>query len=208
MKPRTLIAGAAPVLVLALGAAMPAAAATAPDEVIRGTTNEVLQILDERRDDFQRDPEALHAMVREQAEAIFDTQRITRLILGRHYRGATPEQVERFTHEFREFLIRTYATAVFEIGTISIDYLPPTYSKDGKKALVKTAVSLSSTTEPVTVHYKLNVDEQERWRIYEVTVNGVSLIINYRTIYDRIIREKGLDELIANLTARNTAPAQ
>ncbi len=186
-------------LTLAAGGA---AAETPPDEVIRATVKEVLGVIRERRAELQQNPRELRALIRTRVAPVFDAARIARLILGRHYKTASKRQVADFIREFEDFLIRTYSSAVFEYDRLEITVQPPQFNSKGDKALVKSVVELPAR-DPVKVHYKMRADKNRRWRIYEVTVNGISLITNYRTIYGKLIEREGLDGLIAQLAAKN-----
>jgi len=186
-------------LTLTAGAA---AAETPPDEVIRTTVKEVLGVIRERRAELQQNPRELRALIRTRVAPVFDAARIARLILGRHYKTASKRQVADFIREFEDFLIRTYSSAVFEYDQLEITVQPPQFNSKGDKALVKSVVELPAR-DPVKVHYKMRADKNRRWRIYEVTVNGISLITNYRTIYGKLIEREGLDGLIAQLAAKN-----
>lgn len=184
---------------LAAGAAV---AETPPDQVIRATVQEVLGVIRERRAELRQNPRELRALIRTRVAPVFDAGRIARLILGRHYKTASKQQVTDFIREFEDFLIRTYSSAVFEYDKLEITVQSPQFNSKGDKALVKSVVELPAR-DPVKVHYKMRADKEQQWKIYEVTVNGISLITNYRTIYGKLIEREGLDGLIAQLAEKN-----
>lgn len=196
------LAAAALFAALTLTAGAAGAAEPPPDEVIRATVKEVLGVIRERRAELRQNPRELRALIRTRVAPVFDAARIARLILGRHYKTASKQQVADFIREFEDFLIRTYSSAVFEYDKLEITVQPPQFNSKGDKALVKSVVELPAR-DPVKVHYKMRADKKQRWKIYEVTVNGISLITNYRTIYGKLIEREGLDGLIAQLAAKN-----
>ena len=130
-----------------------------------------------------------------------DFDRVSILVLGKHWRSATPEQRDRFKQEFRMLLVRTYTTAFTEYSDWKIRYLPMEQESSGKKVMVKTEI-LQSGGQPVAVNYRM-VDEGAGWKVYDILIEGISLLQNYRTSFNAEIEEGSLDQLIAHLAERN-----
>ena len=130
-----------------------------------------------------------------------DFDRVSILVLGKHWRSATPEQRDRFKQEFRMLLVRTYTTAFTEYSDWKIRYLPMEQESSGKKVMVKTEI-LQSGGQPVAVNYRM-VDEGTGWKVYDILIEGISLLQNYRTSFNAEIEEGSLDQLIAHLAERN-----
>lgn len=178
-------------------------AQTPPDELVRTTTEEILRLLKANRDLYQRDKSALYAMVDKEVLPHFDFQRMSQWVLGRYWRTATPEQQERFVQEFRDLLVRTYATALLNYRDEKVIYLPFTGKPDDKQVIVRTEIKQSSGAPNIPISYSF-YRKGEEWKVYDVSIEGVSLVTNYRTTYADKIRREGLDSLIASISKTST----
>lgn len=193
------------VLVLvALTAAMSTAAAAPvpPDELVRQTIEEVLEIIraDER---IQSGDVVRIAEVMEQKIAPhFDFPRMTRLAVGRPWRQATPEQRTALIREFRTLLIRSYASAFKMYKAIYIEYKPLRASSDATDATVSTLIRLPGGAQPVEVDYAMALTD-DGWKVFDVRLGGASLIINYRNIFSQEIQRGGIQGLLDSLIQKN-----
>lgn len=185
---------------LAAGALV-ARAATAPDELVRQTADEVISQLTENRETLEKDPEKLYQMVNDIVLPHFDFERMSRFVLGKHWRDATPEQQEKFVAQFKTLLVRTYATALFEYTGQEIVYKPFRHEEGDKKAVVKTEIQ-PADGPAIPIEYAL-AQRGEEWKVFDVRIDGLSLVTNYRSQYGRIVQSQGVDELIASLTEKN-----
>jgi phospholipid transport system substrate-binding protein len=122
-------------------------------------------------------------------------------VLGKYWRTATPAQRDRFTQEFRTLLVRTYAKSLSEYTDNKITYLPMRGSPQQSEVKVRTEVEQPGGF-PIPIDYDL-YRKGDDWKVYDVTIDGVSLVTNYRTTFANQIREDGLDKLIATLADRN-----
>lgn len=191
---------AAVVLVtLALGAT-PAVAAT-PTETLKSYGDVVLKILE---DPALKAPERKHerrAAVRKVAEEVFDLGETAKRALGTHWQARTPAEREEFTHLFADLLETTYISRIDEYGGERIRYTGEKI--DGDTAVVQSRVLTKKGSEaPVDARLLRRGD---KWLIYDVTIEGVSLINNYRTQFDRIIRTQSYPELVKRLKERKPA---
>lgn len=181
--------------------ALVARAATAPDELVRQTADEVISQLTASRDALEKDPEKLYQMVNDIVLPHFDFERMSRFVLGKHWRDATPEQQEKFVAQFKTLLVRTYATALFEYTGQEIVYKPFRHEEGDKKAIVKTEIQ-PADGPAIPIEYAL-AQRGEEWKVFDVRIEGLSLVTNYRSQYGRIVQSQGVDELIASLTEKN-----
>lgn len=181
--------------------ALVARAATAPDELVRQTADEVISQLTENRDALEKNPEKLYQMVNDIVLPHFDFERMSRFVLGKHWRDATPEQQEKFVAQFKTLLVRTYATALFEYTGQEIVYKPFRHEEGDKKAVVKTEIQ-PADGPAIPIEYAL-AQRGEQWKVFDVRIDGLSLVTNYRSQYGRIIQNEGVDELIASLAEKN-----
>lgn len=177
------------------------AAAVPPDQLVRKTTDEVLSELTENRGAMEQNPQRLYRMVNEIVLPHFDFERMSLTVLGKHWRGANPEQQQRFVEEFSTLLVRTYATALLEYTGQEIVYKPFRHKEGDKKAIVKTEVK-PEDGPPIPIEYAL-MQNGEEWKVYDIKIDGLSLVTNYRSQYGRTIQTKGIDTLIASLSEKN-----
>ena len=191
----------------AFAAAEPApTAAAAPDAVVRKTTDDIIALLKQNKAVYAKDTGKLYAMVDERVLPIFDFERMSQWVLGRHWRQASEEQRSRFVQEFRNLLVRTYATALLNYTDQKV-LIQPAQKRSEREALVKTEVQQGSGAPAVPIHYSFYKDEGD-WKVFDVTIDGVSLVSNYRGTYASKIKQQGIDGLIASLAANNARPAK
>jgi len=131
-----------------------------------------------------------------------DFDKISALVLGKLWNTATPEEQLRFKKEFQTLLVRTYSRAFVEFKDWSIRFLPLEMEAGATKAVVKTEV-LQPGLQPVAVHYRMLLTDGE-WKAYDIMIEGVSLITNYRTTFSTEVQTKGsLSAVIDGLAKRN-----
>ncbi|MDJ0738280.1 MAG: ABC transporter substrate-binding protein [Gammaproteobacteria bacterium] len=181
-----------------------AAAVNDPQQLVRSTGEKVLAEVSARRAELEADPKLIYPLVETTVLPHFDFQRMSQSALGRFWRRATDEQKAGVTREFREMLIRTYATALLGYSGQTIEYLPFKSAPDADKVVVQTRVA-SGAAPPVPVDYRLVRNEQQ-WQVYDVVIDGVSLITNYRSQFTTVVRRSGIDGLITALAEKNRNP--
>jgi phospholipid transport system substrate-binding protein len=173
----------------------------APQLVIQSTSDTLQKTLQkpELKKDFVKATQAVDEIIKPSV----DFEQVSILILGKYWKTATPDQRKRFKKEFRTLLVRTYTTAFTEYANWSIRYLPLKMSADEKKVVVRTQI-LQSGAQPVPVDYRM-LASQGSWKVFDVLIDGISLIQNYRTSFTGELANKGnLDELINHLSKRNS----
>lgn len=193
--------------VLFLVLAFPAHAADlAPDQIARNATDKIVSLLKANKDAYSKDHRKLYAMVDEQVLTHFDFRAMSRTVLGRYWRGASEDQRTRFTAEFRELLVRTYATALLKYNDEEIVYLPFRANPDDRTATVKSEVRRKDGGPPIAIHYGFYRTDNV-WKVYDVTIEGASLVSTYQTTYAARVQKESLDALIASLARDNKAAA-
>lgn len=173
-------------------------AATAPDELVRERTGKIIELLKANKDAYARDHKKLYAMVNEQVLPYFDFRAMSRLVLGRYWREASEDQRDRFTREFRDLLVRTYATALLKYTDEQVLYLPFRNQPGDKTAVVRTEVKPAGGGPNIPIHYSFYLVDSE-WKVYDVVIDGVSLVTTYRGSYAEKIRTQGMGALIASM---------
>lgn len=184
-----------------LGLAGAVAATTPADQVIRETSKEVTAELEANRAELEQNPKRLYQMVEEIVLPHFDFERMSRYVLGQHWRDASPEQQQQFVSEFKTLLVRTYATALFEYTGQEIEYKPFRHEEGDRQAVVQTVVQRADGP-PIPIDYSL-VQSDGEWKVYDVKIENLSLVTNYRAQYGRIVQSQGMSELIAQLSQKN-----
>jgi phospholipid transport system substrate-binding protein len=180
-----------------------------PQQVIESTSNQLQSTL--QKPEFKSDFKKATQFVDRVISSHVDFDRVSALVLGKNWKGATQAQKEQFKKEFRMLLVRTYTTAFTEYSDWKIEYLPLEPGDDDKKIVVKTLI-LQSGGHPVAVNYRM-VKDGDDWRVYDILIEGVSLLQNYRSSFNDDIEQGSLDALIKkladrNVTALNPPPAE
>jgi phospholipid transport system substrate-binding protein len=184
-------------LALCAAASFAAAQDAAPDALVKTITQDVLSILKQNRDD----PRRIANVIETKVLPHFELTRMTQLAMGRNWRVATPEQQRTLTTEFMTLLVRTYSTALSAYRDQVIDVKPLRASPGATEVTVKSDVKRSGA-QPITIDYDLGMTP-EGWKVYDVKVEGVSLVTTYRETFASEVREHGIDGLIKSLATKN-----
>jgi phospholipid transport system substrate-binding protein len=172
-----------------------------PQLVIQRTSDTLQKNL--QKPEYKQDFLKATRFVEEVINPSVDFERVSILILGKYWKTASPEQKERFKKEFRTLLVRTYTTAFTEYSNWVIRYLPLKMSDQDTRVVVRTEI-LQAGSQPAAVNYRM-VNSKGDWKVYDVLIEGVSLVQNYRTSFsDEIARTGSLDQLITHIAQRNS----
>jgi len=172
-----------------------------PQRVVRETGDKVLSEVTARRADLEANPQLIYPLVESTVVPHFDFRKMSQSALGRFWRKATDAQREAVTNEFRQLLVRTYASALLGYSGQEIQYLPVQYRQGDKRVMVPTRIS-SQNAPPIPVNYRLTLNDAQ-WLVYDVIIDGVSLIANYRSQFAGEVRRGGIDGLISSLANMN-----
>ena len=185
----------------AMAAATSAAADIAPDALARSVTDEVLAIVRADKDIASGNPQKVAQLVETKVLPHFNFSRMTQLAVGRNWRQATPAQQKVLTDEFRTLLVRTYTTAFTQYRNQTVDYRPVRMSPTDTDVVVKSLISQPSG-QPVAIDYNMEKGPSG-WKVYDVKIEGVSLVENYRHTFNSEIQRGGVDGLINTLAQKN-----
>lgn len=170
-------------------------------QLVKQTTEQVVKEIQTDREAYLNDEALLYDLVNEVVIPHFNFERMSKWVLGRYWREASPEQRERFEKEFRQLLVKTYATALTQYSDQKIEFLPVRVRTEDEDVLVRTEVRQGGGyTIPITYNMHRN---DGKWMVYDVTIEGVSLVSNYRSSFAGQIRSHGIDRLISMLAERN-----
>jgi phospholipid transport system substrate-binding protein len=185
---------------LAFAAVAPAHADTAPDDLIRKVSTEVIETVKSDKAIQAGDVSRIVTLVDTKVMPHVNFQRMTSSAVGRNWRSATPEQQKRLQEEFKVLLVRSYAGALTQVKDQTVQMKPMRANPGDTEVVVRTEVK--GNGEPVQLDYRLE-KSGDSWKIYDVNVLGVWLVEQYRTSFNQEISAGGIDGLIAKLSERN-----
>ena len=172
-----------------------------PQQLIKQATDKVLSEIKLNSDDYRANPDKLTALVEEVVLPYFNFVAMTNLALYRHRNEFNDEQKIRIVSEFKTLLIRTYGKALLEYNNQEVNYLDMLGSVEKGKVKVKTEVTQAGGSA-IPLDYSLRRGK-EGWQVYDIQVDGISLVTNYRSSFDREVNKNGVEGLIKLLSDRN-----
>ena len=200
---RSLAALALTFAALLVGAPARAAPDIAPDALVRKSIDEVLAIIKADKELQNGNPQKLYALVEEKVLPHFDFSRMTRLAVGRNWAQASDAQKEALTKEFQTLLVRTYSTSLSQYRNQTIDVKPAKFAAQDKDTVVRTVVNQPGG-QPIPIDYSMERADKG-WKVYDVVVDGVSLVTTYRGSFNEQIQKSGIDGLVKTLADRNNS---
>ncbi len=174
---------------------------TPPDELVRNTANEVLEIVKKDKDIQAGDTQKIVTLTEEKIVPHFDFERMSRIVLGKNWKQADKAQQEKFVSEFRNLLVRTYSVALAKYRKQTIEYKPLRAAPDDTEVVVKTLI-MQPGADAVQLDYALEKHDNG-WKVYDVKVAGVSLVTNYRGDFANQIKQGGIEGLLKALSDKN-----
>lgn len=188
-------------MALALAASAAHAELTPPDALVKSVMLDIQRIILQDKDLQSGDRKKTLRLIEEKALPHFSHVGMTALAVGVHWRKATPEQKTRLAEDFRALLMRTYASSLSAFSEQKFEFRPLRLKPEDTDVTVQVRV-LQSGAQPVPVDYDMEKTPRG-WKVYDVRVAGISLVVNYRTEFANIVRDKGIDGLIGALEAKN-----
>lgn len=198
-------------LILLVFTVFPAAARAAttvpPDEIVKSTMEKFFAVIKKDDESIERNPRDMQRLVDEILLPVIDFDAFSKLTLGHNWSKATPDQRRRFTQEFKGMLVRTYTKYLLDYAGTEVSILPKKEAqRDPKRQMVFTELSQTGKP-PLPVNYSFWLNEGA-WKVYNVSVDGLSLVHLFRTDFDREINQTGMDALIERLAQTNTEYTQ
>jgi phospholipid transport system substrate-binding protein len=178
----------------------------APDQLVKSVTLEVVDIILKDKDIQKGDRKKVIALIEAKVLPHFNFQAMTASAVGRNWDKANAEQKLRLMDEFKTLLVRTYSSALASYSSQKFDFRPLRAKPTDTDVTVNVRI-LQSGNEPVTIDYDME-KRPAGWKVWDVRVGGISLVANYRTEFDNLIREGGVDGLIKALVSKNSSQAQ
>ena len=178
-------------------------AGEAPDLFVKKTADEIFEILKTDKDLKAGNKEKAYKITEEKILPYFDFERISKLVLGKAYPAATKEEQEAFKKEFRTMLVKTYGSALLKFKDQTLSYKPTRFEPTDEEVLVKTEI-LQPGAPPLPIDYMLEKDGNS-WKVFDIIIEGVSLVTNYRGQFGTEIRQNGMASLISKLAEKNAS---
>jgi phospholipid transport system substrate-binding protein len=173
-----------------------------PDQTAREVTDRIVKLIQDNREAYKKDYARLYAMVDENLLPHFDFRRVSQQVLGPAWRNASEEQRTRFTAEFRDLLVRTYATALLKYNDEKIVYQPLRIAPGDRTAIVRSTIHRTDGGPPVSINYSF-YHRDGAWKIYDMAIEGPSVVTTYQRVYAERLGKQSLDELIEGLAQEN-----
>lgn len=189
-------------VVVPLGAA--AQATEAPDAMVKRIADEVTAIVKTDKDLQNGNSAKVVQLAEQKVLPHFDFTRMTRLAVGRNWSQATPEQRDALTKEFRTLLVRTYSNSLSQYRNQKIEVKPLQASPGDEDVVVRSAV-IQEGGPPIPIDYRME-KKPDGWKVYDVVIDGASLVTTYRGSFNDQIQRSGIDGLLKTLQERNRSP--
>ena len=176
-------------------------AALGPEELVKKTAEDVLFAIKADEEIQKGNKEKIYQLAEEKILPNFDFERVARLVLGRAWRSASDEQKKEFIVQFRTLLLKTYTVALSKYKNQTIEFKPTRMSDTDEIVIVKTEITQSGG-QPIRVNYALSKNSG-KWLVFDIVIEGVSLVTNYRSQFSSEIKRNGMDTLIKKLSKKN-----
>jgi phospholipid transport system substrate-binding protein len=178
----------------------------APDALVKQVAQDVLTQVKKDKDIQSGSRKKIYDLVQNKILPYFDFNKMTSMAVGAKWRSATPEQQKKLEESFRDLLVGTYAMSLAKYKDQTIEYLPLTMQPGDSRVVVKTLIHQKGG-EDIPVNYKMNKGP-DGWKVYDVVIADVSLVITYRGEFSDVVSKSGIDGLIKRLEEKNNAPAK
>lgn len=172
------------------------------ETVVQETIDQVLNRLSEKREDLDAHPEHIYGVIDELVAPHFDFPIMSRWILGKIWAKTPVDKQQAFIEQFKTLLVRTYGKALMEYSGQSISFLPLESNPNSNLVIVKTEVTSEGSSSNITMNYRMHTSGG-KWKVIDISIDGVSLVGTYRGSFGSEIRKNGIDSLIQKLTERN-----
>lgn len=174
----------------------------APQALVKESSDTMLKALEDNEAELEEDPTRIYQLVQDILMPHFDFEKMSKLALGFAWRDLSSEQQTKFVEEFQLLLVRTYSTAMLEYADEEIRFTAFRDDLSKKRVSVPMEV-VQSSGSAIPMSLSLYQNDSDEWKVYDVKIDGISLVTNYRASFSRDIRAKGADKLIEELSDRN-----
>jgi phospholipid transport system substrate-binding protein len=173
-----------------------------PAVLLERTSQQVIKILREDRELLVKEPERVYEIINDYILPHLDEVTMAKLALGKNWRKASNEQKIAFVNEFRNLLIRTYSKSLVEFKDQDIKYFPLNLAEGAKKTSVRAEI-IQPGGPSVPLAYRVRIKNNE-WKVYDIKIDGISLVTSYRGTFTQEVRKSGIDGLLQYLREKNS----
>jgi phospholipid transport system substrate-binding protein len=175
-----------------------------PDELVRKVTDDILASIKSDKQLAAGDKQKALKLAEEKVLPHIDFEESTRLAVGRAWKEATPEQKQKLISEFRRMLVRTYSNAIESYQGQTLKVLPARGKQEEDDTTVRTQF-IRAGGKPLPIDFQMRKTDKG-WKIYDIVVEGMSLVLTYRAEFDAVVKQSGIDGLIKRLAEKNSPP--
>jgi len=186
-------------------AAVALAQELAPDQLVQKITNDILAAIKGDKELAAGDKQKAIKVAEEKVLPYIDFEQATRLAVGRAWSQASAEQKKRLVSEFRNMLVRTYSNAISAYQGQTLKVLPARGKQDPEDTVVRTQF-VRAGGQPLPIEFHMR-QADKTWKVYDIVVEGVSLVMTYRSEFDAVVKQEGIDGLLKRLAQKNTPAA-
>ena len=176
-----------------------------PVVMLERTSQQVIKILQDDRELLQKEPERVYKIIDEYILPHLDEVTMAKLALGKNWKQASKDQKIEFVTEFKNLLVRTYSKSLLEFRDQQINYFPLKLADDAYKASVKAEV-IQPNGPSIPMAYRVRI-KNNAWKVYDIKIDGISLVTSYRGTFTQEIRKSGIDGLLKYMRDKNSALA-
>jgi phospholipid transport system substrate-binding protein len=176
-----------------------------PEELVQKVTEEVMAAIKDDKQLASGDKQKAMKLAEEKVLPYVDFEEATRLAVGRAWSQATPEQKKKLVSEFRNMLVRTYSNAIEAYEGQTLKVLPSRGKPEGKDEATVRAQFVRAGGKPLPIEFQMRKVGSD-WKVYDIAVEGISLVLTYRSEFDAVVKQNGIDGLVKRLSEKNTPP--
>ncbi len=191
-------------LVLSLTANAQGVSQDDPTQMVSKLSNQVIYEMNANREQLERDPAQVKLFAKSYVLPYIDTKKMARYIMGRNWKVATSEQQDAFTKAFTNTMIRSYSQSLLKLKIESVEVKKAKQEKPGRVSVASKVTQADGNRSDVIYRAYLN-KKSKKWMLYDVTIEGISMLLNYRKAYSSDISRKGLDAVISEMQLKNAA---
>jgi len=173
-----------------------------PSVFLERTSNQVIKILQDDHELLQKEPQRVYKIVDDYILPHLDDVTMAKLALGKNWKKATREQKLEFVAEFKDLLVRTYSKSLVEFKDQQINYFPVMLAEDAHKASVRAEV-IQPGGPSIPMAYRVRI-KNNAWKVYDIKIDGISLVTSYRGTFTQEVRKSGIDGLLKYLHDKNS----
>ncbi|AZR82289.1 MlaC/ttg2D family ABC transporter substrate-binding protein [Thiomicrospira sp. S5] len=175
-----------------------------PEVMVKELSETVVSEVDKQRAELETDPQKVKVFANEYVLPYVDTPKMARYVMGQYWKQASASQQKAFTEAFTNTLLRSYAKSILKLRVTKIVVSKMVETRPGRASVSTEVTQADGNVSTVVYRAYLNKNDQ-KWFLYDVSIEGISMLLNYRKSFASEFQKKGIDEVIAGLNAKNNA---